>query len=264
MVKYLGPYQTVCDDWNYWWTYLVRAHLRGDRVRVRPARAADASQPGAAQQRRRPGRDRAGQRRRLQTRRWAATSTSTARLRRGRSTTRATPTARPASAATRRSSTTSTRRAVTSTPTPTRPATRGRRSPGEPTCPPARRSAAHRRPGPQLPRPRGTTDAGDSGDADAEDRTQPVQGGPDRDHRARRVHLPRVHEVRQPVREPVHDPRGLLQRERPAARLAGADRRRRRRQGRRASAPVPGCKTGGSAQTSDGRATSSAPPPTSR
>jgi hypothetical protein len=22
MVKYLAPYQTVCDDWNYWWTYL--------------------------------------------------------------------------------------------------------------------------------------------------------------------------------------------------------------------------------------------------
>jgi virulence factor Mce-like protein len=22
MVKYLGPYQTVCDDWNYFWTYL--------------------------------------------------------------------------------------------------------------------------------------------------------------------------------------------------------------------------------------------------
>ncbi len=22
MVKYLGPFQTVCDDWNYWWTYL--------------------------------------------------------------------------------------------------------------------------------------------------------------------------------------------------------------------------------------------------
>jgi hypothetical protein len=22
MVRYLGPYQTVCDDWNYWWTYL--------------------------------------------------------------------------------------------------------------------------------------------------------------------------------------------------------------------------------------------------
>jgi hypothetical protein len=22
MVKYLGPYQTVCDDWNYWWTFL--------------------------------------------------------------------------------------------------------------------------------------------------------------------------------------------------------------------------------------------------
>lgn len=23
MVRYLGPYQTVCDYWNYWWTYLA-------------------------------------------------------------------------------------------------------------------------------------------------------------------------------------------------------------------------------------------------
>jgi ABC-type transporter Mla subunit MlaD len=23
MVRYLGPYQTVCDDWNYWWTYIA-------------------------------------------------------------------------------------------------------------------------------------------------------------------------------------------------------------------------------------------------
>jgi virulence factor Mce-like protein len=22
MIRYLGPYQTVCTDWNYWWTYL--------------------------------------------------------------------------------------------------------------------------------------------------------------------------------------------------------------------------------------------------
>jgi len=22
MIRYLGPYQTVCDDWNYFWTYL--------------------------------------------------------------------------------------------------------------------------------------------------------------------------------------------------------------------------------------------------
>jgi hypothetical protein len=22
MVRYLGPYVTVCNDWNYWWTYL--------------------------------------------------------------------------------------------------------------------------------------------------------------------------------------------------------------------------------------------------
>ena len=26
MVRYLGPFQTVCDDWNYWWTY-VAEHL---------------------------------------------------------------------------------------------------------------------------------------------------------------------------------------------------------------------------------------------
>ena len=23
MIRYLGPYQTVCDTWNYWWTYLA-------------------------------------------------------------------------------------------------------------------------------------------------------------------------------------------------------------------------------------------------
>jgi virulence factor Mce-like protein len=23
MVRYLGPFQTVCNDWNYWWTYLA-------------------------------------------------------------------------------------------------------------------------------------------------------------------------------------------------------------------------------------------------
>ena len=22
MIRYLGPFQTVCDDWNYWWTFL--------------------------------------------------------------------------------------------------------------------------------------------------------------------------------------------------------------------------------------------------
>ncbi len=26
MIRYLGPYQTVCDYWNYWWTYLAE-HL---------------------------------------------------------------------------------------------------------------------------------------------------------------------------------------------------------------------------------------------
>jgi virulence factor Mce-like protein len=26
MIRYLGPYQTVCDDWNYWWSY-ISEHL---------------------------------------------------------------------------------------------------------------------------------------------------------------------------------------------------------------------------------------------
>ncbi len=37
MIRYLVPYQTVCDYWNYFWTYLSRAHLRADELRLRPA-----------------------------------------------------------------------------------------------------------------------------------------------------------------------------------------------------------------------------------
>jgi len=28
IVRYLGPFQTVCNDWNYWWTYLAE-HISG-------------------------------------------------------------------------------------------------------------------------------------------------------------------------------------------------------------------------------------------
>jgi virulence factor Mce-like protein len=31
MVRYLGPYQTVCDDWNYWWTYLAEHQTAMDQ-----------------------------------------------------------------------------------------------------------------------------------------------------------------------------------------------------------------------------------------
>ena len=60
---------------------------------------------------------------------------------------------------------------------------------------------------------------------------QPVHGRRDRDHRDPPVLLRGVHEVRQPVREPVHGPRGVRERQRPASRLARADRGRQRRQG---------------------------------
>jgi virulence factor Mce-like protein len=31
MVRYLGPYQTVCDYWNYWWTYLADHFAEADQ-----------------------------------------------------------------------------------------------------------------------------------------------------------------------------------------------------------------------------------------
>jgi virulence factor Mce-like protein len=48
MIKYIGPYQTVCNDWNYWWTYL--ADLVSEETRFGTAQRAllnfsDASQP---------------------------------------------------------------------------------------------------------------------------------------------------------------------------------------------------------------------------
>jgi phospholipid/cholesterol/gamma-HCH transport system substrate-binding protein len=47
-IKYIGPFQTVCDDWNYWWTYL--ADLVSEETRFGTAQRAllnfaDATQP---------------------------------------------------------------------------------------------------------------------------------------------------------------------------------------------------------------------------
>ena len=56
MIRYLGPYQTVCDDWNYFWTYLSE-HLSqptdfgfAQRVLINvgnPAQANNVGQAGA-------------------------------------------------------------------------------------------------------------------------------------------------------------------------------------------------------------------------
>jgi hypothetical protein len=58
MVRYLGPFQTVCDDWNYWWTYLAE-HISeqtafgfSQRVLLNSANAAqpnNVTQQGATQ-----------------------------------------------------------------------------------------------------------------------------------------------------------------------------------------------------------------------
>jgi hypothetical protein len=53
MIRYLGPYQTVCDYWNYWWTYLSE-HLSeatsfgfGQRALLMLANAAQPNNVGA-------------------------------------------------------------------------------------------------------------------------------------------------------------------------------------------------------------------------
>ena len=53
MVRYLGPFQTVCDDWNYWWTYLSE-HISeqtafgfAQRVLLNQANAAQSNNVGS-------------------------------------------------------------------------------------------------------------------------------------------------------------------------------------------------------------------------
>lgn len=47
MIRYLGPYQTVCDYWNYWWTYLSE-HL-SERTQFGFAQRAMLNQTDATQ-----------------------------------------------------------------------------------------------------------------------------------------------------------------------------------------------------------------------
>ena len=157
MVRYLGPYQTVCDDWNYFWTYLSEHISEQTSFGYAQRALLNFGNPTAAQQRRPAGRDAAGQRRRygLAAERRQRVPARPA-LRRGDRQRRATPTARPASAATPRSSTTSTRSTATSPPTRTLRATRARRSRAAPASPRARRSAATPPPARSSPPTRAT------------------------------------------------------------------------------------------------------------
>ncbi len=100
MIRYLGPYVTVCNGWNYWWTYLSE-HV-SEATSFGFAQRALFIMPTPCSQQRRP--------RRAPplpptaaslTRRSAASSISTGQPTARRSPTRAPPTARPASADTR-------------------------------------------------------------------------------------------------------------------------------------------------------------------
>jgi len=64
MVRYIGPYQTVCNSFNYFWRLPPGQRLGGDLVRYRAAAARQARQSAAAEQRRHDRRRRARQRRR--------------------------------------------------------------------------------------------------------------------------------------------------------------------------------------------------------
>ncbi len=110
MVRYLGPYVTVCNDWNYWWTYLSE-HISEETTfgfaqrallnQTNPLQTNNVGTQGAS----------APVNGGIPTVPSAATSSCTARTTARRSTTMATPTARPVSAGIRRSSTTSIPRA---------------------------------------------------------------------------------------------------------------------------------------------------------
>ena len=155
MVRYLGPYQTVCDDWNYWWTYLAEHLSAPDQVRLRPARA-DQPRGPVRRQRRPAGRDHAGQRHLGQrqpaadrVRRQAVPPRPV--LRRGdRQPGQRRLRDRPARIAEEAQRVRS-RRAATSPSTPTRRATRARPSTAVPDVPAGETFSRNPQTGPQLP-----------------------------------------------------------------------------------------------------------------
>ncbi len=233
MVRYLGPYQTVCDYWNYFWTYLSDTFSEQTSFGFSQRALINTANSGAAQQPRAAGRDGAGQRRRQRLAdSAAATSSSTASPTAPRSRRRARRTVRPVSAGSPRSSTPTTRRAATSAPTSTPRGTRARPSPGAPACPPGEtfsRAPHHRPAGPERP--------GEQLMRRTQERTaqadEQVRRRRDRNRADRDLLLRGLHQVRQPVRQPVHGQGGVRERQRAPERLAGPHRRRQRGHGDR-------------------------------
>ena len=188
MVRYLGPFQTVCDDWNYWWTYLSEHISEADLVRVRPARAADAEQPGADPT-------------------TSSDQGATAPVNGGGVDTPLGGNAVPARAVLRRGDRQPGQRRLRDRPArlpeeaqllrpagpqprlrpPHARATRVRRSHGRAHVPAGETFSRSPQTGASRPPSRGTTDA----QAQTQRRNEHVRGGPDRDRRDRRVHLSR-------------------------------------------------------------------------
>ena len=173
LLRYLGPYITVCNYWNYFWTSSGRPHHRAGRDRHGRARAA---QPGRQRrrQRRRPGRDRAGQRRDLRPASGGVHAVPARQPYGAAVDATATPTARPASAATRAAQPRSaTPRRQPRSSTRTRRATRARRTRGRPRVPGAARPTSAR---PQTGRQRPSRHPRDAADeAPRSQRTEPLR-----------------------------------------------------------------------------------------
>ena len=229
MVRYLGPFQTVCNDWNYWWTYLSEHISEADELRLRAA-GADQPESGAANNVGQQGAAAPvnGGGIRLAADRWQRVPPLPVLRRSGRQAGQRRLRDRPARL--RQEAQLLDPRIATSRSTPTRPAIRARPSRVAHASRTARHSVATRSAVPSCQRSRAIHE---TAQAPFASRNQHLQGRPDRDRPDRRLLVCRLHQVRQPVRTPVHDSRDLLERQRVAIRLAGADRRGRRGQGDR-------------------------------
>ena len=106
----------------------------------------------------------------------------------------------------------------------------------------ARRSAATRSSGRSSPTSRGTTDEAPGGMYQR--KFSPLLAGAIGIVLIIPFIVRRVHEVRQPVREPVHGPRDVLERQRAQAGLTGPDRGDQRRQGHERARRLKGSRLG--------------------
>ena len=248
-LRYLGPYVTVCNSWNFFWTFAAEHLSAPDDTGSLAARAAEhghaAARAPTASARSGANEFAHGKGALPGTRRPVRPQQ---RLRRRPSTTTATPTAAPARPATSRPTTRCATRASRATRTrapsterfpidraasarPTRSSTSDGKGVGlNPDHVPGGRDV-HRPPG----RPRRRHREGARHEAQAAQGPAAVRRRAAHARGARRRDLLRLHQG-DPVQAPLHGAGRLPVGQRHPHGLAGADRRRQRRQGHRRSA----------------------------